>query len=193
MRRAVLAPALVLIAAAAAGSACSKPGDTARDEASARRAFDQFLTASLEQPEWVPEDTAAAGVADECGRRDTTYARMYWMASYRIVSVRVDGDRATGMVDVLAAAEQGPDPYHVYPTRATLRVAHHELSFPMRREPGHGRWRVCFTSTNGWQLGHEIIPHNIGIDHEVIFEAIDSIRGVPYRRWFSIPSPAEGG
>jgi hypothetical protein len=187
VRRGVLVLGLVLLASAAAESGCSKPAEGARDEASARRDFDRWLHARLEQPEWVPEDTAGLDLGDECGVRDTTYARLYWMASYRIVSVRVDGDRATGVVDVLAAGEQGPDPDHVYPTRANLRVAHHVLRFPMRREPGHGRWRVCYTSTSGWQLGHEISPHNIGIDHEVIFQAIDSIRGVPYRRWYNFP------
>ncbi|HEX6746753.1 MAG TPA: hypothetical protein VF092_05605 [Longimicrobium sp.] len=179
----VLAAALILVAAAFA--TVTRPAQPDRDAAAARRAFDHFLRGSLEQPGWVPVDTAWAEVVDDCGWKDDNRTnRMYWMARYRIVSVRVHGDRGTGVADVLAAAEQVPDP--VLYGRVTLRVAHHVLRFPLRRD-GARKWRVCPVSESGWQLGHDIVPHNIGIDEDLVFATIDSIRGVPHRRWFDFP------
>jgi len=188
MRRAVPALGMLVLAASVAGSAFSQARQRARDDAPARRAFGRFLEVRLEQPEWV-RDTVRVDPGDACGAEDRSDSRRYWMAAYRIVSVRVDGGRATGVVDVLAAGEQGPDPDHTYATRAWLRVAHHVLRFPMRRDPRRGGWKVCEVATSGWRLGHDIIPHNIGIDHELIFAAIDSIRGVRHRRWLTLPPP----
>ena len=184
MRRAALVPGILLLVFSA-GSAFAQVERAARGEATARRAFVRFLEARLEQPEWVARDTVGMDLGDDCGAAYQPSPRLYWMASYRVVSVRTEGNRAVGVVDVLAAGEQGPDPFRSYPTRARLRVAHHLLRFSMRREPRHGRWVVCETATNGWQLGHDIIPHNMGIDPDLIFAAIDSIRGVPHRRWYT--------
>jgi len=179
---------MLVLAASVAGSAFAQARQRTRDDAPARRAFGRFLEVRLERPEWVA-DTVGVDPGDACGEEDRSDSRRYWMAAYRIVSVRVDGGRAIGVVDVLAAGEQGPDPDHTYSTRAWLRVAHHVLRFPMRRDPRRGGWKVCEVSTNGWRLGHDIIPHNIGIDPELIFAAIDSIRGVRHRRWLTLPPP----
>lgn len=161
-----------------------------RNVAPARRAFDRFLRGSLEQPPWVRRDPAALHqvIDGDCaGERGQDGDRSYWVASYRIINVWASPTEGTGEVEVLAAAEQGPDPHGVHPTRVKLDVRRHVLRFPLRRDERTGGWRVCPVSEGGYALGHDIIPHNMGTDPEVVFAAIDSIRGVRHRRWYPRP------
>lgn len=186
-RAAVVLLAAALRSAAMPQAAVPQTARQARVTAAAREAFDRFLRGSLEQPQWVRNDTLLDGVMNpDCGGGGGEY-RSYWIASYRIQDVPLRGAQTTGVVEVVSAAEQGPDPHGIYPTRVTLDVRRHVLRFPMRRDAGTGRWLVCPVSESGFALGHDIIPHNLGMDPEVVFAVVDSIRGVPHRRWYHLP------
>jgi len=178
--RLALAAAMILVAAASA-TAARRPAQPSRDAVAARKVFDGFLRVSLEQPGWVPLDTTFEAMGIGCGERDGRPERTLWMARFHVLSVSVRGDRGTGVVDVLAAAEQAGSSFPV------RRVAHHVLRFPLRQIRPHD-WRVCSVSESGWRLGPGVVLHPaFDAELDAIYAIVDSIRGVPHRRWFDFP------
>lgn len=159
--------------------------ETVRDS-TARKLFGDFLNLSTEA-------AAADSVAykqvisdnDACWE-PTDVFRSYWLADYRILSVRAAGDSARATAEIVSAATQVPDSKgDAYASVVTQGVRRDTVEFLLVRESAG--WRVCGRAANGWDFGGYGTPANVryavpGTSRQTVLALVDSIRRRSHRR-----------
>ena len=141
--------------------------------------FQNFMQRSVESSS--PSIAAFDGIvsSDDACWEPTDVFRSYWLADYRVLSVREAGDSARAIAEIVSAATQVPDPNDAYASVVTQGVRRDTVEFLLVRE--RAGWRVCGRAANGWDFGGYGTPANVqyaipGTSRESVLALVDSIR-----------------